>query len=239
MKLINKCNLCISIFFVVLNISSSMYFCHEKYNLENLTASDQDLALSLLQIYTEVKNAEEKFYKKHKESEKIFSEIKSNNKNELNELNELNNLNDTTNLKETVGIKSKNIIDSSVNGHIPSANTTNTDSTTNITGTTPTTATSFVQLQLKGPVEEETIWRAMYDTQLRRSPPTEEVNIFSTENVKKEYEEAKMDAFVSQIKFMQINFEKQLHSMNEELPRKNRIRNILNEAISLERTINK
>lgn len=230
MKLLSKGNVCISIFLIVLNLSNNIYYCLEKYNLENLSWSDQKLAINLLQIYGKVKEAEDSFFKKYQESEKIFSEIKNN----TNELNNKNNGSSASISNETIDLdNSKTVSDISVNEHTPYPSDDDT------TSTTPTNATSFVQLQAKGPVEEETIWRALYDTQLRRSPPSEEVNVFSTENVQKEYEEAKLDAYISQIKFMQTNFERQLRSLKEELPRKNRIRYILNEVDSMNGKIKK
>ncbi|CRH03045.1 conserved Plasmodium protein, unknown function [Plasmodium relictum] len=100
-------------------------------------------------------------------------------------------------------------------------------------------SSSFLQVKSKGPVEEETIWRALYDTQLRRSPPTEEVHVYSTENVEKEYEQAKLDAFKSQINIMKKNFEKNLQYMNEELARQKNIKVLLNQTTLLEEQINK
>ncbi|CRG93354.1 conserved Plasmodium protein, unknown function [Plasmodium gallinaceum] len=98
---------------------------------------------------------------------------------------------------------------------------------------------SFLQIKSKGPVEEETIWRALYDTQLRRSPPTEEVHVYSTEDIEKEYEQAKLDAFKSQIDIMKNQFEKNLQYMSKELSRQKNIKDVLNQIPLLEEEINK
>ncbi|KJP85349.1 hypothetical protein AK88_05010 [Plasmodium fragile] len=93
---------------------------------------------------------------------------------------------------------------------------------------------SFVQVKSKGPVEEETIWRALYDTQLRRSPPNEQVHVYSLEDVKKEFEQAQVEAFVSQIVLLKDQFEMNLNHMKEELPRAKKLHEAISEAVALE-----
>ncbi|EUD64730.1 hypothetical protein C922_04874 [Plasmodium inui San Antonio 1] len=103
-----------------------------------------------------------------------------------------------------------------------------------VRGTPPS---SFVQVKSKGPVEEETIWRALYDTQLRRSPPNEQVHVYSLENVSKEFEQAQAEAFVSQIVTLKNQFELNLNRMREELPRVKKVHEAINEAIALEERV--
>ncbi|VUZ93283.1 conserved Plasmodium protein, unknown function [Plasmodium vivax] len=93
---------------------------------------------------------------------------------------------------------------------------------------------SFLQVKSKGPVEEETIWRALYDTQLRRSPPNEQVHVYSLENVGKEFEHAQMEALVSQAVILKNQFEANLSYMQEELSRGRKVREAVSEALALE-----
>ncbi|GAB64574.1 hypothetical protein PCYB_021430 [Plasmodium cynomolgi strain B] len=88
----------------------------------------------------------------------------------------------------------------------------------------------FDEVKSKGPVEEETIWRALYDTQLRRSPPNEQVHVYSLENVEKEFEKAQEEAFISQALMLKNQFEFNLNHMREEVPRGRKLQDVcLNE----------
>lgn len=201
------------IFFVLVVFLSIS--CDKMYDIKHLSQTEQKLAFNLIQIYENTKNAEEEFYKKFENWKQIFSEVqpKSNKENDGNKKEDLFNSNNILDSKSEN--KQKYINESKVS------------------------SSSFVQIKSKGPVEEETIWRALYDTQLKRSPPTESINVFSLENIENEYEEAKLSAFVSQIDIMRNNFEKNLHYMNEELPRKKRIMDIIKTANLLETDLSK
>ncbi|SBS81608.1 conserved Plasmodium protein, unknown function [Plasmodium malariae] len=192
--------------FVFSFISSS----EQVYDIGRLPISEKRIALNLIQVYEETKDAQMKFYEKFDNTQQLFNEIKAEKSSTSRE-------------------------DDQARGFIK---TPLQDATSNTTNPSTSTSSSFVQIMSKGPVEEETIWRALYDTQLRRSPPTEEVHVFSTEDVEKEYGKARFDAFISQIYMMKNQFEKDLLYMNEELPRQKKIKDVINKAALLEQHIN-
>ncbi|SCL96396.1 conserved Plasmodium protein, unknown function [Plasmodium chabaudi chabaudi] len=198
------------VFVAFLNIS-----CDKMYDIKHLSQTEQKLALNLIQIYESTKSAEEEFYKKFENWKQIYSEIQPKD-NKENDENKKENIFNTNTILDSKSEKKQNDINKS-----------------------QMLQPSFVQIKSKGPVEEETIWRALYDTQLKRSPATESIHVFSLENIKNEYEEAKLSAFVSQIDMMRNNFEKNLHYMNEELPRKKRLMDIIKTANSLEADLSK
>ncbi|KEG00712.1 conserved Plasmodium protein, unknown function [Plasmodium vinckei vinckei] len=185
------------------------------YDIKDLSQTEQKLALNLIQIYESTKSAEEEFYKKFENWKQIYSEVQPKNS-KKNDGNKKENIFNTNTVLKSVSENKQNDINKS---QVPQP--------------------SFVQIKSKGPVEEETIWRALYDTQLKRSPATESIHVFSKENIENEYEEAKLSAFVSQIDMMRNNFEKNLHYMNEELPRKKRLMDIIKTANLLETDLSK
>ncbi|CAD2096188.1 conserved Plasmodium protein, unknown function [Plasmodium vinckei] len=185
------------------------------YDIKHLSQTEQILALNLIQIYESTKSAEEEFYKKFENWKQIFSEVQPKD-NKKNDGNKKENIFNTNTILDSISENRQNDINKS---QVPQP--------------------SFVQIKSKGPVEEETIWRALYDTQLKRSPATESIHVFSLENIENEYEEAKLSAFVSQIDMMRNNFEKNLHYMNEELPRKKRLTDIIKTANLLETDLSK
>ncbi|KYO03431.1 hypothetical protein PRSY57_0107800 [Plasmodium reichenowi] len=200
----------------VLIISCALFFLikpsEEIFQTNGLDGTEKRLAVHLINIYEETKDVESIFYENVDRVHNMFEEIKKK--------NNMNNNDDNSNVR-------KNKYDEE-----------NID-TEKASPLNPYLAASFVEMQSKGPVEEETIWRALYDTQLRRSPPTEEVHVFSSEDIKKEYNEAKMDSFISQIDMMKSEFDKNLNYMNAEMFRQKNKKKVLHDASLFDQHIKK
>ncbi|SBT30618.1 conserved Plasmodium protein, unknown function [Plasmodium ovale wallikeri] len=207
------------IFPIVLFFAFILNKSYEKiHDIGNLPYGEKRLALNLIQVYRDVRDAEDNFFEKFENSKKILNEIKWENKNVKGNDD---NASDSSAIPSSVSNPSA--FSSPLLRH-----------TTN-----KPISPSFVQIKSRGPVEEETIWRALYDTQLRRSPPTEQVHVFSTENVEREYEQARLHAFTSQIEMMRETFEKKLKYMGEEIPRRRRLTEVINRATLLGEQIEK
>ncbi|CAA9986303.1 conserved Plasmodium protein, unknown function [Plasmodium knowlesi strain H] len=175
------------------------------YDLANLGSGEKRLALNLLKVFEEARGAERGFYERLDNTQKIFDEV---------------------------GARRASIGGDRISGdHVDSDSTALGDEAPPPLERPPS---SFVQVKSKGPVEEETIWRALYDTQLRRSPPNEQVHVYSLENVQKEFAQAKADAFLSQIAILKKEFELSLCYMREELMRGKKVREVVSEAVDLE-----
>ncbi|ANQ05951.1 Uncharacterized protein PCOAH_00003670 [Plasmodium coatneyi] len=179
------------------------------YDLANLGLAEKRLALNLLQVFEEARSAERGFYERLDNTQKIFDEVGAG-RTTMNG----GNGGDVSSDNASVGGKGPPPL-----GRLPSS--------------------SFVQVKSKGPVEEETIWRALYDTQLRRSPPNEQVHVYSLENIQKEFEQAQAEAFISQIAMLKNQFELNLSHMKEELPRVKRLHEAVSEELALEDRVGK
>lgn len=233
-------------------------------NKNDWSRADEKVATYLLEMYHETKDAEHAFLLHFENSQKMFNEIKKENtpssssflsqlktekeeekKNEIKKEIEENteNLNgniENATISQTQNYKTK----SSPNSfRTSSSSSTDSDSESDASSvsspsiSSPASVPRFIQTKAKGPVEEETIWRAIYATQLRRSPPTANVNVYSEENVEKEFQQAKLDAYTSEITRMKNQFEKNLNYMSKELERQKNIKDTLKEVLLLEEEI--
>ncbi|KYO03743.1 hypothetical protein PGSY75_0110000 [Plasmodium gaboni] len=189
---------------LVLIISCVLFFSispsEELFQMKGLDRTEKNLAVNLMKIYEDTKVEETNFYKNFDRVHNMFEEIKK--KKNIN-----NNYDEKHIKKEIASDLNPSLSESFMESRFMDS--------------------SFIEMQSKGPVEEETIWRALYDTQLRRSPPIEEIHVFSSEDVKKEYEEAKMDSFISQIDMIKSEFDKNLNYMNTEMLRQENKKNIM------------
>lgn len=181
--------------------------CKSNLEIPNFSGSDRKLAINLIQIFNETRQAEHGFFVAFESSQQMFKEVNHELKYEIKEkdppsdsINKLNN---------------------------------------NKVNTASKFFPRFVQLSSTGPVEEETIWRALYDTQLRRSPPTANVHVFSKENINQEYEQAKVDAYETTVLRMKEEFERNLKYLREELRRHKNIQDTLKEVTAIEEEIKK
>lgn len=186
-----------------------LYSCKSKFEMPRFSGADKKLAISLIQMFNETRKAESGFFDAFETSQQMFKEINH----ELNyEVKEKNSSQDSQDHK----IYTKKA-DAGSKKQFP----------------------RFVQLRSTGPVEEETIWRALYDTQLRRSPPTANVHVYSQENVNQEYERAKEEAYEATILRMKEEFNRNLTYLKEELNRHKHIQQTLKEVTDLEEEIKK
>ncbi|SOV73629.1 conserved Plasmodium protein, unknown function [Plasmodium sp. gorilla clade G3] len=172
----------------------------EIFQTHGLEGTEKRLAVNLIKVYEEIKDVESIFYENVDRVHNMFEEMKKKN-----------------NINNNDKVRKYKYDEENIETEIASP-------------LNPSLVPSFIEMQSKGPVEEETIWRALYDTQLRRSPPTEEVHIFSSEDVRKEYKEAKMDSIISQIDMMKSEFDKNLNYMNAEMFRKKNKKKVLHDA---------
>ncbi|SPJ08190.1 conserved Plasmodium protein, unknown function [Plasmodium sp. DRC-Itaito] len=184
----------------------------EIFQTKGLEGTEKKLAVNLIKIYEKTKDLEYIFHENIDRVHNMFNEIRK--KSNINNNDDNDNISKYKYDEENIETE----IESPLN---------------------PSLAPSFIEMQSKGPVEEETIWRALYDTQLRRSPPTEEVHVFSSEDVRKEYKEAKMDSFISQIDMMKSEFDKNLNYMNAEMFRQKNKKKVLHDAYLFGQNIKK
>lgn len=204
-----KCSIQIMSLCLSFLVWTSLSSCKSKFEMPRFSGVDRKLAISLIQMFNETREAESSFFKAFETSQQMFKEINH----ELNyEIKEKSSSQDSLDHKidtNNVDVRNKKVFP------------------------------RFVQLSSTGPVEEETIWRALYDTQLRRSPPTANVHVYSQENVNQEYELAKEEAYETAILRMKEEFNRNLTYLKKELERYKNIQQTLKEVTDLEEEIKK
>ncbi|SOV10253.1 conserved Plasmodium protein, unknown function [Plasmodium sp. gorilla clade G2] len=192
----------------------------ELFQTKGFDRTEKNLAVNLMKIYEDTKVEETNFYKNFDRVHNMFEEIKK--KNNIN-----NNYDEEHIKKEIASDLNPSLSESFMEPRFMEPRFMEPRFMEPRFMEPRFMDSSFIEMQSKGPVEEETIWRALYDTQLRRSPPIEEVHVFASEDVKKEYEEAKMDSFISQIDMIKSEFDKNLNYMNTEMLRQENEKNLL------------
>lgn len=130
----------------LLIISCALFFLFKRsegiFQTKGLEGTEKRLAVNLMKIYEETKDVESIFYENVDRVHNMFEEIKK--KDNMNNNDDNNNVKKYKYDEEDIDTEKASPLN-------------------------PYLAPSFVEMQSKGPVEDETIWRALYDTQLRRS----------------------------------------------------------------------
>lgn len=214
-------------------------------NIKEWSRADKRIASILIDMYHDTRDAEHNFLLHFENSQQMFNEIKKENvvsssdkgRHATTEKEDTENKENKENKDEKENIEENDAVSQNYMNSKEQKNELKHSSLLSVPSPTPSNIPRFIQLKAKGPVEEETIWRAIYDTQLRRSPPTANVFVFSEENIEKEFDLAKMDAYASELSKMKDQFEKNLNYMSKELSRQKQIKETLKTVLILEEEI--